>query len=542
MLDLNIASLILFTLFLSTLILVFFLLSSSSHSRTRTPCPQSYPIIGNLIGFLLNCHHFHDWVANMLSKTPSLTLQVCTFLNLSNGICTANPLNVEHLLVSNFPNYVKGSRFYDILHELLGHGIFNVDGHLWTIQRKIASHEFNTKSLKYFISETVKSEISKRLIPFLSNACNENRVIDLQDVLQKFSFDSVCNVAFGVDPGSLNSDKTYENMQHLCFVKAFDDAVEICSSRFMSPLPVIWKVKRFLNIGSEKRFRGAIKVINDYAMEIIRSKEGDSKAQIDNGIPVQRDQDLLSRFMSSSVNLEFQDQEQRRKFLRDIVISFILAGRDSTSTALTWFFWLISGHPQCAYLIYEELLAVATMSMMSVPESLPRTFNYDELKKLHYLHAALSESMRLFPPVPINSRLAVDDDVLPDGTVVRRGWFADYSAYAMGRMEKLWGHDCREFKPERWLTADGEFQTSDQFQFPVFHSGPRICLGKDMAYVQMKSVAAAVMYEFEISAIDGGASAEKMMNPPYILSLLLKMRGGLPIRLKRRKQSTSKED
>ncbi|KAF3454300.1 hypothetical protein FNV43_RR04747 [Rhamnella rubrinervis] len=476
------------------------------------------------------------------SETPSLTLRVCTFLNLSNGIATANPLNVEHLLLSNFPNYVKGSRFNDILQEFLGHGIFNVDGDLWIIQHKIASYEFNTKSLKHFISETVKSEILKRLIPLLWNACGENKIIDLQDVLQKFTFDNVCNIAFGVDPVSLNTDKMSENVRQLCFAKAFDDAVEISSSRFMLPLPLIWKIKRFLNIGSEKRFKEAVKVINDYAMEIIRFKEGDSgtKVRMDNGNEVHRDQDLLSRFMSSSVNLEFRDQEQRRKFLRDIVISFVLAGRDSTSTALTWFFWLISGHPRCAYLIYKELSkAVTTVSM---PESLPITFSYNELKKLHYLHAALSESMRLFPPVPINSRLAVDDDVLPDGTQVRKGWFADYSAYAMGRMEKVWGHDCREFKPARWLNADGVFQTPDQFRFPVFHCGPRICLGKEMAYVQMKSIAAAVIYEFEIIAVDGGGCSEKMMSPPYVISLLLKMRGGLPVRLKRREQPPSKED
>nr|POE81165.1 cytochrome p450 94c1 [Quercus suber] len=144
--------------------------------------------------------------------------------------------------------------------------------------------------------------------------------------------------------------------------------------------------------------------------------------------------------------------------------------------------------------------------------------------------------MRLFPPVPMESRLAVDDDVLPDGTYVGKGWFCDYSAYAMGRMKKIWGEDYREFRPERWLNDDGDFQPSDQFRFPVFHCGPRICLGKEMAYVQMKSVVAALMFEFEIMAVDGGASPEKMMNPPYMLSLLLKMRGGLPVRIRRRQE------
>ncbi|PON75784.1 Cytochrome P450, E-class, group I [Parasponia andersonii] len=537
MLELSTASLSFLSIFIYIFIIFFY-----NSRRQHTPCPQSYPIVGNLIGFLLNYHRFHDWVADLLSQTPSSTLQVCTFLNLSNGICTANPLNVEHLLLSNFQNFVKGSRFMDVLYELLGNGIFNVDGQIWTIQRKIASHEFNTKSLKHFISETVTSEISKRLIPLLSKTSDENRVIDLQDVLQKFGFDNICNVAFGVDPACLSPDyQKHENTANLSFAKAFDDAVGICLSRFLSPLPLVWKTKRFLEIGSEKRLKDAIQVINTYAMGIIRSKE----EKMESGDQLHRDDDLLSRFMSSSANIEFQDEEQRRKFLKDIVISFILAGRDSTSTALTWFFWLISAHPRCANLIHKELLEVAMMSDATTARTdskyLSRTFNYDELKKLQYLNAALSESLRLFPPVPINSRLSVADDVLPDGTHVGKGWFADYSAYAMGRMEKVWGQDCREFKPERWLDANGVFQPSDQFRFPVFHCGPRMCLGKEMAYVQMKSVAAAVMWEFEITAVDGGGCEKNMVNPPYIMSLLLKMRSGLLVRLRRRKPQLKRD-
>ncbi|KAL7227251.1 hypothetical protein ACSBR1_022167 [Camellia fascicularis] len=526
MLELD-TSLSIFTISLSflSLLLYYYILCSHSRPSNKAPCPQSYPIIGNIIGFLRNRHRFHDWVADMLCTTPSLTLQVNGFLGLFHVICTANPANLEHLLCSNFPNYVKGSRFSSVLQDLLGHGIFNVDGHIWTAQRKIASHEFNTNSLKHFISNTVQSHLSNRLIPLLSNACKNDTIIDLQDVFRRFAFDNICNVAFGIDPAWLGSavDKiTTKKLANSSFIHAFDYAVEASSDRFMSPVAAVWKIKRFLNIGSERKYKEAVGVINDYAMSIIRSKEERDQ---------EHTQDLLSRFMFSTSDFGFHDQDERRKFLRDIVISFILAGKDSTSTALTWFFWLIAGHPRCERLIYNELSSAS-------PSNLPDNFSYDELKKLHYLHAAISESLRLFPPVPINTRLVLADDILVDGTPVGKGWFADYSAYAMGRMERLWGSDCREFKPERWLDGDGVFQPSDQFKFAVFHCGPRMCLGKEMAYVQMKSVAAAVMYEFEIEAVDGGGHAQRMMDPPYTLSLLLKMRGGLHVRLRRRQQPT----
>ncbi|KAM0069642.1 putative cytochrome P450 [Helianthus debilis subsp. tardiflorus] len=467
-------------LYLLILSLPIILLSTIFHHltrhRTTTPCPQSYPLIGNLIGFLHNRHRFHDWVTDMLSTTPSLTLQVNGFLHLSHGICTANPTNLHHLLRHNFLNYIKGHRYTTVLHELLGNGIFNSDGDMWSSQRKIASHEFKTKALRVFISDTL--------------------------VLKKFGVkDPKC----------------------LLFVQAFDVAVEHTSYRFMSPLPVVWKLKRFLNIGSERKYKEAIETVNEFAMEVIKSKE----TQIGD----KTNEDLLSRFMASSWDMGFEDEE-RRKFLRDIIISFILAGKDSTSTALTWFFWLLDGHPRCKHMIHKEI----SMLMTSTHHIHPLNLTFDDLKTLHYLHAALSESMRLFPPVPINSRLTVDDDILPDGTFVGKGWFADYSAYAMGRMERLWGSDCREFKPERWLDDNGMYQQLDQYKYPVFHGGFRMCLGKEMAYLQMKSVVVAVMHEFEIEVVGGGGTPEKMVEPPYSLSLLLNMKNGLHVRLKKRQQ------
>ncbi|KAL4567720.1 hypothetical protein LXL04_023312 [Taraxacum kok-saghyz] len=505
---------------ISLLVILFVHLSRRSRrSGVKTPCPQSYPIVGNLIGFLRNRHRFHDWVCDMLSTTPSLTLQVNGFLGLSHGICTADPTNLHHLLRSNFPNYIKGQRYTSVLHELLGRGIFNSDGHIWSSQRKIASYEFNTKSLRTFIADTVKSQLSRSLIPHLLSASDAGETIDLQQVLRKFGFDNICNVAFGVDPGLLRSNSKDSN--NLLFVHAFDLAVEHVSHRFMSPLPAVWKIQRFFNIGNERKYKQAIEIVNQFAMDIIISKE----TQIDHA---QSNEDLLSRFMVSSWDMGFNDEE-RRKFVRDIIISFVLAGKDSTATALTWFFWLLAGHPRCRDLVHKEFSTVMASSHYIHPTNL----TFDDLKNLHYLHAALSESMRLFPPVPINSRLTVDHDKLPDGTYVGKGWFADYSAYAMGRMERLWGSDCREFKPERWLDNDGVFQAVDQFKYPVFHGGFRMCLGKEMAYLQMKSVVVGIMYEFEVEVIGGGGTPERMVAPPYTLSLLLGMKNGLRVRLKK---------
>ncbi|KAI7728203.1 hypothetical protein M8C21_012895 [Ambrosia artemisiifolia] len=525
--DINYLLIILSLSFL-TLSTLFYRLTRRSYSAVKTPCPQSYPLIGNLIGFLLNRHRYHGWVTDMLSITPTLTLRVNSFLGLSHSIWTADPTNLEHILGSNFPNYVKSSRYTSVMQELLGSGIYNSDGILWASHRKITGPEFAVVSLKTFICNTVQSQLSKSLIPLLLSAGSDT--FDLQHVLRKFSFDTICNIAFGVDPWS-------------SFAQAFDAALEHTSNRFMSPFPVVWKLKRYFNIGDERKYKETIKIVNQFAMDVIKSKDAQNCYEIN--------KDLLSKFMVFSWGMGFEDEE-RSKFLRDTIINFVFA----------------DGHPHCKHMIYNEFSMLTTSSTHIRPLNL----TLDDLKRLNYLHAALSESMRLFPPMPINSRSVVNDDILPDGTFVHKGWFVDYSVYAMGRMESLWGYDCREFKPERWLDGNGVYRQPDdmyvypvfngglrmcigkevayiqmklvvvavmhefEIEYPVFHGGFRLCLGKEMAYLQMKSVVVAVMHEFEIEVVGGGGTPERMVDPPYSLSLLLNMKNGLHVRLKKRQQ------
>jgi cytochrome P450 len=70
---------------------------------------------------------------------------------------------------------------------------------------------------------------------------------------------------------------------------------------------------------------------------------------------------------------------------------------------------------------------------------------------MHYLHASICESMRLYPPVLLDSKHALHNDVLPDGTFVGKGTRVTYHPYAMGQMNAIWGTDCLQFKSERWV-------------------------------------------------------------------------------------------
>jgi fatty acid omega-hydroxylase len=84
----------------------------------------------------------------------------------------------------------------------------------------------------------------------------------------------------------------------------------------------------------------------------------------------------------------------------------------------------------------------------------------------------------LYPSVPENQKYSIEDDVLPDGTTVPAGTHVSWSSYAQGRSTKIWGADAKEFKPERWINENGDLNRFSQGQWPAFHGGPRVCLGK----------------------------------------------------------------
>ena len=495
-------------LFLSLFIFIYLYLYLQHHTNT-TPTTgfKTYPLLGSLPDFLLNRHRFLDWTTQILRDCPTHTAVFARPGKL-HGIITANPDNVEHMLKTNFPNYPKGQRFIYLLEDFLGQGIFNSDGHLWRLQRKTASHEFNTKSLRNFAIQNVTVEIQTRLIPLLQRASETESILDLQDVLEKFAFDNVCKLAFNVDPACLGDGAATAAGDG--FMRAFEDAATLSSGRFMCAFHWLWRLKRFLNVGNQKRLRESISTVHAFADEIIRSR-------MEVRCPTNDDVDLLSRFMVA--------EDNSPEFLRDIVISFILAGRDTTSSALSGFFWILSSRPDVKEKIVKEIKAVRA-SQNRVCGEAAFGFDYEELKEMKYLHAAISEAMRLYPPVPVDTKACLNDDVLPDGTVIKKDWFISYHTYAMGRMESVWGKDCTEFKPERWLDESEVYRNESPFRYPVFHAGPRMCLGKDMAYIQMKSIAASVMERFEIDAV------HKDTCPEHVLSLTLRMKGGLPVRVR----------
>ncbi|KAG7601595.1 putative alkane 1-monooxygenase [Arabidopsis thaliana] len=478
-----------------------------------------WPLVGMLPSLISAVRsNIYEWLSDVLiSQNGTFRFRGPWFSTL-NCVVTCDPRNVEHLLKTRFSIYPKGSYFRETMQDLLGDGIFNTDDGTWQRQRKAASVEFHSAKFRQLTSQSLHELVHNRLLPVLETSGK----IDLQDILLRLTFDNVCMIAFGVDPGCLSP-----KLPEIPFAKAFEDATEATVVRFVMP-KFVWKLMRSLNLGTEKKLKESINGVDDFAEEVIRTRKKEMSLETE----IAKRPDLLTIFMGLR---DENGQKFSDKFLRDICVNFILAGRDTSSVALSWFFWLIEKNPEV-----EEKIMMGICKILEQRVDHGDTkknmeyepiFRPEEIKKMDYLQAALSETLRLYPSVPVDHKEVLEDDVFPDGTKLKKGEKVIYAIYAMGRMETIWGKDCREFKPERWL-RDGRYMSESAYKFTAFNGGPRLCLGKDFAYYQMRYVAAAIIYRYKVRVDDkGGHKVEPKM------ALTMYMKHGLKVNMVKRSVS-----
>ncbi|CAN4123781.1 unnamed protein product [Withania somnifera] len=480
----------------------------------------NWPLVGMLPSLILGLRkNMYEWISDVLCRmNGTFTFRGPWFTNL-NCVVTSDPRNLEYLLKTNFSNFPKGDYFRSTVRDLLGDGIFNADYEIWQEQRKTASIEFHSAKFRNMTKDSLLELVHSRLLPVMEDSIKQSIPIDLQDVLLRLTFDNVCMIAFGVDPGCLHPD-----LPQIPFAKAFESATEATVLRFVTPT-LVWKTMRFLGLGTEKTLKHSLKKVDEFADEVIRTR----KKELSLADSKQRS-DLLTVFMGSR---DEQGRPFSDKFLRDICVNFILAGRDTSSVALSWFFWLLDRNPEVEKRILAEICKVLNERENAIKEKeedgSPLIFKAAEIKKMEYLQAALSEALRLYPSVPVDHKEVVDDDVFPDGTVLKKGTKVVYAIYTMGRMEAIWGKDCREYRPERWL-RDGRYVSEPAYRFTAFNGGPRLCLGKDFAYYQMKFSAASILWRYHVKVVEGHPVMPKM-------ALTMYLKYGLQVKLSRRHQS-----
>ncbi|KAH0455847.1 hypothetical protein IEQ34_015879 [Dendrobium chrysotoxum] len=382
----------------------------------------------------------------------------------------------------------QGQYNYKNLKELFGDGIVAVDGEKWRHQRKLVSYEFSARALRNYSTSVFKQMQQNLPISFfikqnpiwpsIFRIIRHHSKASSLELFMSSTMDSIFKIRFSVD--LMNLDWSVDGIK---FTKAFDNASVCILSRYVD---VFWKFKTFFNIGYEAQLKKDINVINDFIYNLNRAKKENMTNAKRN---LEKKEDIISRFMAE---MEHDPKNITYEYLRDIALNFVIAGKDTTARTLSWFIYLLCKHSSVQEKKFQEVKEATQVGQDICISEFAEKITEDSLEKMTYLHAALSETLRLYPS-STNSKLLHDQN----GFNVNQGDIVFYMPYPMGRMEILWGDDAKNFQPKRWLDDDGSVWNESPFKFTAFQAGPRIFLGKDFAYTQMKIFAAVLLHFFK---------------------------------------------
>ena len=456
-----------------------------------------------------------------------------------------SPRNVRYVLHDNFDNYVKAPNFKDILSDAIGTGIFTTDGAAWKMHRKIGSHMFSQRILKEGAKIAVRESqsmikklwtlsqrrggVQEESASLLSSRPEEQSTktpsvgktqksalhcatVDIQDLFFRFTLDVFAHIAFGISLHSIERDTPHP------FGTAFDEVQSYAVRRFDSPM---WRLRRrfWWASRSERKYRKELKTMNDFLLQAVQAKRRDAKSS-------KLGPDLISQYLERGSQFghdeKFTDEE-----LCNISAHFFLAGRDTTATALTWTMFELIKNPEVARKIRAEADSVFGFGKNSEGKGASWVLDpidtdkvtYKRVSKdMPYTHAVVTEVLRLHPSIPTDLKYAKTDDVLPDGTRIPADGLVIYSPYGLGRNPELYNEPLA-FRPERWLVSNRTAESCREpsmYDTAVFNAMPRLCLGKPLAYLEIKLMTALLVQRFDFSCPTEPSGA-------YRQSLVLRM-------------------
>ncbi|EPQ32060.1 uncharacterized protein PFL1_00258 [Pseudozyma flocculosa PF-1] len=513
----------------------------SSHRDGIPELPEVWPILGNL-KFLLDVKSKRITLLNAALKYQRQVGKGgmpwgATFPALGGRITMINrPEYIRWVQKTNFENYIKGADFSRAMGDVMStHGIFVADGEIWKKQRKMASHIFSVGNFRTHVQSTIQRDLAT-LNSLARDASSKNTQVNLPDLFFRFTLSSFSLMAFSAEIGCL-PPAVEELSKAVKFADDFDYAQRVMDERFTDPFSTF--TEPFSAQG--RKMRKTIKDLHSFCYKIIDLRmEANSRGDAQ-GASGKGGKDLLALFM---------EQNLSREDLLPVVLNFLIAGRDTTAQALSWLFWEFYKKPECVERcrqeIHEKLGSGAGYRHMT----------YDDLGTLVYTQACLYEALRLHPSVPKNLKKAVKDDVirpyaqpldgsekapnaiesakLPD-LVIKAGESVLWSDYAMGRMPEVWGPDCEEFKPERFIenNDDGSqsIKTYSQYLFHAFNAGPRLCLGQTLATYEGCAVVAELVGNFNVKFDE---QAMRNDPPTFDDSLTLPVRNQYKVRFEAR--------
>lgn len=479
-----------------------------------------WPLLGQLPEVVFNSRNLLEWAAQKTlihGVGYSVTMPGLRLIEISR------PDWIEHVQKTNFQNYVKGGLFQEVMSDVFGQGIFVTDGAAWKTTRQTTARIFNTNNFNNIVTPAVHKTLLS-FIDVLDSYSETQKAVELDVLLHRFTLESFVKMTFSQDMGSLKAD--FSNEEAEPFAEAFDYVQKQLDLRFI--LTAIWlRLGRY--VGNRPKMVAARQTLENYAYQLIDSRTASTNKEKETY------QDLLGLFMGYT---DEKGVRMSRSELKDSALNLIIAGRDTTAQALSWtFFHLVRNQD-----VVSNMRAEIDQKLTAGDELV----DYSNYKQFTYALAVFYEALRLHPSVPKNAKFALDHDKIPNGPLVQPGDCLRWSDWQMARDPGIWGPDCAQFKPSRWIDSNGALRQFGQWKFHAFNGGPRICIGMHLATLEAIACLVEVVKRFDLMYEPGWfekvpkirkISPESTEDTPrYAASLTLPMANRMRILIKKRKE------
>lgn len=382
-------------------------------------------------------------------------------LLLARYVTINNPDYIKHVLVDNADNYMKSRLARRLLGRGLGNGLLLSEGAFWLRQRRIMNPAFHHKRVAGF-ADLMVEEAAKTMAGWRA-AIGRKTPIDLMADMMGVTLRIITATMFGSDIG----ERTADIHHRLTLIQNLAGRPGLAD---LFGLPDWFPRRRSIEAERSQQFMD--KVIDD----IIRARREDRR---DGG-------DLLDMLLSAR---DDDGAGMTDKQIRDEVMTIFAAGHETTAVTLTWTWYLLSQHPAVERRLHEELDRVLQ----------GRAPRYEDLPNLPYARMVIEESLRLFPPAYVFSRVAIGDDQvgphrIPAGSeIIVVPW-------VLHRHKKLWKNPGR-FDPERF--APDQAARRHPYAYLPFGGGPRVCIGRGFAMVEAQLILAKIAQSCRLRLVPG---------------------------------------
>ncbi len=346
---------------------------------------------------------------------------------------------VRRVLVANNANYGKSTIQYRSLSMVTGEGLLTADTAAWKRQRPLIQFAFRHDTLPGLVPHV--NAAGDKLVAHWS-ATSPGTVVDVDQAMMEAALEVVGHALFGTDLSSEAERLTAATLE----------ALDVVIARSRVPVsPPAW-----LPTPSNRRLARSVRDLDGAVRGILAGRDD---SQSDQG-----QLDMVGILLTAR---DDKGQALTSAEIRNQIVTFIVAGHETVASALTWAWALLAAHPEVQRRLQEESDAV-------LGGRLP---GYEDYQRLPYTRAVIDETLRLYPPAWLITRKALERDVI-DGHILPAGALVIMSPSLLHRHPDLWD-DPERFNPDRFISGK-----IDRRAFIPFGAGPRMCIGRDFAYVE----------------------------------------------------------